>query len=56
MSEIRSGPNVNATVIQIAKERFNSAVEAREAVRKALDEISDDLLRDVRGIQVVVMM
>ncbi|RKT87086.1 hypothetical protein SAMN05421805_102512 [Saccharopolyspora antimicrobica] len=55
MNEKPLNPTVNANVVEVAQERFKTAVEAREALHKAVDEISDDLLRYARGVQILVM-
>jgi hypothetical protein len=54
MIKIPSGPTLNANVVQIARDRFKSAVEAREALHKAVDNISDELLRDMCAVQVLI--
>jgi hypothetical protein len=48
------GPTADTRVIKIARERFASTDHAREALRKAIDDISDDQLRYVRGLRIIV--
>jgi hypothetical protein len=55
MSEYPVGPTVNANMVQIASEHFKSVAEAREAIHRAVDQISDDMLRFARGIEVTVV-
>lgn len=50
-----SGPAVNARVIELAEQRFSTSGEARKAIQKAIDAISDEQLRYVRGIHVLIM-
>jgi hypothetical protein len=49
------GPAVNAHVIELAEKCFSTSGEAREAIRKAINEISDEQLLKVRGIHVLIM-
>jgi hypothetical protein len=54
MTKMPSGPTLNTNVVQIARDRYKSAIEAREALHKVVDNISDELLRDMCGIQVLI--
>jgi hypothetical protein len=51
----RYSPTADTRVVRIAQERFSSTEDARAALRKAIDEISDDQLLFVRGIRILVM-
>jgi hypothetical protein len=52
MSEYGRGPTVNVRAIKIAQERFGTAEEAREALLRAIREIPDQRLVNVREIDV----
>jgi hypothetical protein len=45
----------SARVVELANKHFSSAADARHALRKAIDDISDEQLRNIRSIQVTLM-
>ena len=55
MDKYPPGPTVNAQIVRIAQEHFKTPEEAREAIHRAVDEISEDELRFARGVQVILM-
>jgi hypothetical protein len=55
MTDKAVGPIVNTRVIDIAQKRFGSSKDARDALRKAVDAITDEQLHHARGIHVLIM-
>lgn len=55
MSKITVHPTVSSHVIDIAQKHFGTARETREALRKAVDAIPADQLRNVRAISLLMM-
>ncbi len=55
MSKNPVAATISSHIIDIAQKHFGTASEAREALRKAVDAIPADQLRNLRAIHLLMM-